>query len=175
MMTEEPAVKIHNLKRRQARERANATSFSTLQDGFEESTSLDDFEQYRGGMQETLDRLISLDVAIHDLLSDDEYEEDKKACEEYIDKTKRAIEKASRRMDNDLSATTAPLNIHGSIGPVTQSVKLPAIKLESFAGNVETWSRFWEQFRSSIDEDASLSTINKHVFLLGYLEGEPKT
>ena len=53
-------------------------------------------------------------------------------------------------------------------------MKLPAIKLEPFAGNVENWSRFWEQFRSSIDEDASLSTINKHVFLRGYLEGEPK-
>jgi hypothetical protein len=32
----------------------------------------------------------------------------------------------------------------------------------------------WEQFRSPIDEDASLSNINKHVFLRGYLEGEPK-
>ena len=39
---------------------------------------------------------------------------------------------------------------------------------------MENWSRFWEQFRSSIDEDASLSTINKHVFLRGNLEGEPK-
>jgi hypothetical protein len=53
-------------------------------------------------------------------------------------------------------------------------VKLPAIKLEPFRGDVENWSRFWEQFRSSIDQNASLSTINKHVFLRGYLEGEPK-
>ena len=28
--------------------------------------------------------------------------------------------------------------------------------------------------RSSINDNASLSTINKHVFLRGYLEGEPK-
>ena len=46
--------------------------------------------------------------------------------------------------------------------------------MELFKGDVETWSRFWEQFRPSIDEDASLSTINKHIFLRGYLEGEPK-
>jgi len=58
--------------------------------------------------------------------------------------------------------------------PVTPSVKLPAINLDPFAGNVETLSRFWEQFQSSIDDDASLSTINKQVFLLGYLEGKPK-
>jgi len=36
------------------------------------------------------------------------------------------------------------------------------------------WARFWEQFESSIYQDPTLSTINKHVFLRGYLEGEPK-
>jgi len=85
-------------------------------------------------------------------------------------------------MANDLSASTARLSRHGStqttatvpIGPVTQSVKLPAIILEPFTGYFGTCSRFWEQFRSSIDEEDSLSTINKHVFLQGYLEGEPK-
>jgi hypothetical protein len=34
----------------------------------EGDTSLDDIERYRGRLQETLDRLISLDDAIHDLL-----------------------------------------------------------------------------------------------------------
>jgi hypothetical protein len=58
--------------------------------------------------------------------------------------------------------------------PVTHSVKLPPIKLEPFAGDVETWARFWEQFESSIDKAPTLSTVNKHVFLRGCLEGEPK-
>jgi hypothetical protein len=53
-------------------------------------------------------------------------------------------------------------------------VKLSAIKIETFKGDVETLSRFWEQFRLSVDEETSLSTINKHVFLRGYLEGKPK-
>ena len=113
---------------------------------------------------------------------DKEYEEDVHTCEEYIDKTKRAIQKASRRIDSSLSVSTTRLSINGPTqepapaltGSVSRSVKLPAIKLEPFKGDVETWSRFREQFRSSIDEDASLSTINKHVFLRGYLEGEPK-
>jgi len=180
-MANDPAVKLHNLKRRQTRERANATHFSTLLDGFDDSTSLDDFEHYRRRLQETLDRLVLLDDAIHDLLPDKEYEEDTKTCEEYIDKMKRVIQKASRCMDNSLSPSTAHLSIHGSTQPtataptgsVAHSVKLPAIKLEPSAGNVDTWSRFWEQFQSSIDNDTSLSTINKHVFLQGYLEGEP--
>jgi len=52
-------------------------------------------------------------------------------------------------------------------------VTLPPIKLEPFAGDVETWARFREQFESSINKDPNLSTVNKHVFLRGYLEGEP--
>jgi len=124
MMTEEPAVKIHNLKRRRAWERANANRFSTLLDGFDVSNSLDDFEHYRGRLQEILDILISLDDAIHDLLSDDEYEDDIKACEEYTDEAKWAIQKATRRTANDLSASTARLNIHGSTQHTTQSHKV---------------------------------------------------
>jgi hypothetical protein len=53
-------------------------------------------------------------------------------------------------------------------------VKLPPIKFEPFAGDVEKRVRFWEQFQSSIDKDPTLSTVNKHVFLRGYLESEPK-
>jgi hypothetical protein len=51
---------------------------------------------------------------------------------------------------------------------------LPPIRLEPFSGDIETWACFWEQFEASIDQDPSLSTINKHVFLRGYLDGEPK-
>jgi hypothetical protein len=46
--------------------------------GFDDSTSLDDFEHYRGRLQETLDELLSLDDAIHDVVSDEEYAEDTK-------------------------------------------------------------------------------------------------
>jgi hypothetical protein len=51
---------------------------------------------------------------------------------------------------------------------------LPPVKREPFAGDVEKWARLWEQFESSIDKDPTLSRVNKHVFLRGYLEGEPK-
>ena len=56
---------------------------------------------------------------------------------------------------------------------IIKEVKLPAIKLELFAGIIETSSRFREQFESSVDKNPSVSTINKHVFLRGYLEGSP--
>jgi len=39
---------LHNLKRRRAREGANATRFSTMLDDSEDSTPLDDLEHYHG-------------------------------------------------------------------------------------------------------------------------------
>jgi 4-hydroxyphenylpyruvate dioxygenase-like putative hemolysin len=69
-MSDDPAVILHNLKRKCTRQTANATRFSTLLDEFDDSTSLDDFEHYRRRLQKTLDRLLSLDDATHNLLSD---------------------------------------------------------------------------------------------------------
>ena len=47
---------------------------------------------------------------------------------------------------------------------VFHEIKLPTIKLENFSENIETWSRLWEQFESSVDRNQSVCTINKHVF-----------
>ena len=57
---------------------------------------------------------------------------------------------------------------------IRRAYKLPTIKLEPFSGDIEAWPRFWEQFQSSVDINPSVSQINKHVFLRGYLDGEPK-
>jgi hypothetical protein len=57
---------------------------------------------------------------------------------------------------------------------IAPTIKLPTIKLEPFSGDNESWPRFWEQSQSSVDTNSSVSPINKHVFLRGYLEGEPK-
>jgi len=146
-MPDDPVAILHNLMRKRSRERANATRFSTTIDGFDDFTSLDDLEYYSGRLQETLDKLLSLDDSIHDLLSDEEFAEDTKVCEDYIDKAKRAILKARKRADNALSASTAQLSITHPPNPavsITPSVKLPAIRLEPFTGNVENWPRFWE-------------------------------
>jgi hypothetical protein len=52
------------------------------------------------------------------------------------------------------------------VTPIVPSaaIGLPPIKLEPFTGDIETWGRFWEQFKQSIDDDPSLTTINKHIF-----------
>jgi hypothetical protein len=124
--------------------------------------------------------MLKLDDSIHDLLADDEYDTDVAICEVYIDTAKRANQKAVRGIDKRLSAAAADLTPSETSVPAVptpsfvHSVKLPLIRLEPFSGDVETWARFWEQFESSTDKDPSLSKVNKHVFLRGYLQGEPK-
>jgi len=56
----------------------------------------------------------------------------------------------------------------------TAAIRLPPIKIEQFSGDIEIWARFWEQFKQSIDDHPALTIINKHIFLRGYLEEEPK-
>jgi hypothetical protein len=99
-------------------------------------------------------------------------------CEGYIDPSKRALQNATREIENRLASSVEKLNLAKVpsasmtvLSPFTHSVKLAPIKLKPFAGDVEMWSRFWEQFESSIDKDPTLPTVNKHVFLRGYLEG----
>jgi hypothetical protein len=94
-MSDDPAVILHNLTRKCTRETANATCGSTLLDEFDDSTSLDDFGQYRRRLQKTLDTLLSLDDALRNLLSD-EYEKNIQVREQHIDRAKRTIQKASR-------------------------------------------------------------------------------
>jgi hypothetical protein len=172
---------VRKLKRKRTTERTKATRFVTAINESTENTPLDDYEHYRCRLQETLVQLVRLDDAIQDLMEDRTYAVDVETCEEYVDSAKRALLKANQEIGRRLVSSAANLSVSEfpsaqmtARPPVTHSVKFPPIKLEPFAGDVETWARFWEQFESSIDKDPTLSTVNKHVFLRGYLEGEPK-
>ena len=63
---------IKKLKRKRTTERAKATRFITTINEFTGDTPLDDYEHYRGRLQETLDQLVRLDDSIQDLLEDRE-------------------------------------------------------------------------------------------------------
>jgi len=171
---------LHNLRRRRAREGGNITCFVTELRKFTDTTTLEDYEYYKDGLHETLGRLTSLDDEIHELLDDSEYDADLQKCEEYIESAKRAILRTSRQMERHLAISTTNVtstdacNTAATRAPIAPSIRLPPIKLEPFSGDIETWARFWEQFKQSIDNDSSLPTINKHIFLRGYLEVEPK-
>lgn len=65
--------KLHILKRKRTRERGNVTRFITLINECTDTTSVDDYQHYGSRLKETLDKLVSLDDNIQDLLSDLEF------------------------------------------------------------------------------------------------------
>ena len=167
------------LKPKRTKERSNVTRFVASINALEDSSPVDDYEYYHERLRETLDKLIVLDDTIQDRLSDEEFDADVTKCEEYVDSAKRALQRASKKTDQRLVTSTSSLSINQPVTPpgstiITPSVKLPTIKLEPFSGDIETWSRFWEQFQSSVDQNPTVSVIDKHVFLRGYLEGEAR-
>jgi len=171
---------LTSLKRKRKTVRGNVTRFtSQLTDQL--NVDSEDIEYTSIRLVEYLNEMKELDNEIHDLLSDEEYEADIASCTKYIDDAKLCIFKAQKSLKtktNDISmevANVQPAEIPCSISqPVYQTVKLPTIKLESFRGNIEEWQCFWEQFKSSIDQNPNLSPIDKHTFLRGYIEDEPK-
>jgi transcription elongation GreA/GreB family factor len=62
--------RLHNLKRRRARERGNITRFVTKVENFTDITTLEDYGYYKERLHETLGRLTSLDDQIRELLDD---------------------------------------------------------------------------------------------------------
>lgn len=49
--------------------------------------------------------------------------------------------------------------------------KLPNLKLQKFNGKqLEDWQPFWKQFRSSIDQNSHVDTVNKWIYLRNLLE-----
>jgi hypothetical protein len=67
---------MKKLKRKRTTERAKATRFITTINEFTDDPPLDDYEHYRGRLQETLDQLVRLDDSIQDLLENSEYTAD---------------------------------------------------------------------------------------------------
>ncbi|GFQ92234.1 integrase catalytic domain-containing protein [Trichonephila clavata] len=53
-------------------------------------------------------------------------------------------------------------------------IKLPTVNINTFYGEIEEFHSFWERFENCIDKNESLSQIDKHVFLRGYLDAEAK-
>ena len=136
---------IKKLKRKRITERAKATRFISTINEFTGHTSLDDYEHYRGRLQETLDQLVRLDDFIQDLLEDSEYTADVEVCEEYIDSAKRAILKANQEIGRRLAFSAASLRISElpsaptARPPSAHSVKLPPTKARTLCwrcGNV---------------------------------------
>lgn len=83
--------KLQILKRKRTHQRSNITRFVTAIGEFSAETPLSEFKHYKARLEETLSIVIQLDDEIHDLLSEEDYNNDVIACEDYIDKAKKTL------------------------------------------------------------------------------------
>nr|XP_042912776.1 uncharacterized protein LOC107436914 [Parasteatoda tepidariorum] len=179
------------LKRKRRTVRGNVTRFITKLNSDLSATSdtlNENVEYISHRLSDCLLEMKKLDNDNHSLLTDGDYDNDIIQCEEYMDNAELAIFKAKKfcSRNNFESNTSRSPEVTVSQIPVTQvpvmqlpvsqshTVKLPTIKLDTFRGDIEQWQCLWEQFKSSIDDNNSLSLADKHVFLRGYLEDEPR-
>jgi len=121
---------MRKFKRKRTTERTKGTRFITAINESTENTPQDDYEHYRGRLQETLDQLVRLDDAIQDLFEDREYTVDVETCEECIDSAKRALLKANQEIGRRLVSSGANISVSElpsaqmkARHPVTHSVK----------------------------------------------------
>lgn len=52
------------------------------------------------------------------------------------------------------------------------AIKLPDLRLPTFDGSVEKWSTFYDTFSSTVDQNPSLTDIQKFHYLQSALQGE---
>ncbi|GFQ66050.1 DUF1758 domain-containing protein [Trichonephila clavata] len=128
-------------------------------------------------LQIKLYELTLVDDEIHDFLNDQECSEDIIECEKYSENAhlqlfnskKKANTSAAILPCSRIGSSPTPDSIHYA-SPPNITVKLPTVNINTFYGEIEEFHSFWERFENCIDKNESLSQIDKHMFLRGYLD-----
>ncbi|GFT42723.1 integrase catalytic domain-containing protein [Nephila pilipes] len=171
--------KLSILKRKRTTLRTAITKLSTkLNDS---NCTQADMEFNAERLQIKLNELTLADDEIHDFLNDQEYSEDIIECEKYSENGHLLLFNSKKKANT--SAAILPCSRIGSsptsdcihyASPPNVTIKLPTVNINTFYGEIEEFHSFWEHFENCIDKNESLSQIDKHMFLRGYLDAESK-
>lgn len=155
-------------------------------DEFKISNNLDKLENIEEELEVLLDRLTSTyeslrkaNTDVLPLIKIENLATEADALAEYNDKSVGMITRLKHRLskvrqhqtesfsDNPRvnETTEAPRN------PSSQAVKLTKLNPKKFCGDFKDWVPFWEQYRTLIHENASLTTIDKFNYLESVLVG----
>ncbi|XP_064468683.1 uncharacterized protein LOC135382942 [Ornithodoros turicata] len=143
--------------------------------------SLPEVEDTARLLEQKSRELKDLDTTVQAGISDEQFEEDFTAASRYQDDICLAVSKAQRLIRSsavaptalsDQRPQTAPSIAAGSHQSATvRSVVLPKLHVPAFSGKVDDWQGFWDHYRTTIHECASLPKIEKFKYLLSYLSG----
>ena len=87
-----------------------------------------------------------------------------------IEKLKLENEAMRKRLESEPTTMVKGSDSH----EVRRKVKLPLIPLPKFSGDILKWQSFWDSFTSTIDQDETLSKVDKFNYLVGALQDEAR-
>ena len=136
----------------------------------DEASSKSSLLALRNSLSVGLEQIAVLDDEILGLLDPDDVETDVIEGLKIVEPSHRLLVEVGLRVES------LSIDKHSSSSStVTSSVircKLPKIELPIFHGNPLKWQGFWDQFNTSINENESLSDIDKFNYLKRYLSGQ---
>ncbi|GFQ69186.1 integrase catalytic domain-containing protein [Trichonephila clavata] len=175
--------KLSILKRKRTTLRTTITKLSTKLNDPNSTQAEKEFDAER--LQIKLNELTLADDEIHDFLNDQEYSEDIIQCEKYSENARLILKRMLMQarpfcLVAELAACqhqTAYITLQRQMlrYKVTYIyIYIYTVNINTFYGEIEEFHSFWERFENCIDKNESLSQIDKHVFLRGYLDAEAK-
>ena len=66
---------------------------------------------------------------------------------------------------------THPAAVDKTGPPTSTTVKLPRLKLKSFAGDLTQWTPFWESFEAAVHTNTNLTSVEKFNYLNSVVQG----
>ena len=122
-------------------------------------------------LQEKLSTLKELDSEVVDLVKEEEVVNEIEQADAYKEDIYDAIAKLEQ-LSLKTSTTAPAATVLPSRDPASESkVRLPKLMIQSFRGELTTWTTFWDSFEVAIHNNRSLSNIEKFNYLRSLLQG----
>ena len=154
------------------RKRANVKgSITRIEKWFEQNIDLiGDYEQFETRLQalsEAYKKFCELQDSIEELDNVAEIEE-RGSCEDrYYSLSGLLQTKINSLKNNNVKNVTASTNASQS-----SNITRPQLSIPVFSGDITAWHCFYELYKNFIENDSSLTKIEKLIYLKSYLKGE---
>ena len=156
------------LKKKRGGHRARGTNLTNKvnEELCKAAPSLDILEMYSLELSRQIDIVAPLDTSILDLCTTDaEIQDEVDGSSDWSMKISLAISKSKKLIASQNTDRRATVG-----GASETTVKLPQLRLVKFSGQPLEWTNFWEVFRTSVHENASIKPAMKFQYLIGQLE-----
>ena len=122
-----------------------------------------------------LEQLNDLNEEVMTLLNAEDVEQDVLESMDFVDSTQELLAEVTLKLQS-LSVTPRSEELRpGSVSSTkstTSRCRLPKFELPVFKGDPLNWQGFWDQFRTSIDENDDITDIDRFNYLKRYLGGQ---